>query len=193
MIKDRLLIALTALLFLTGIGTISYVLLRGYFIQEDFKKIGQLSCVTQELNTQMKDTHMNGIINKNEPIRVLIGFYDCNPIKRRDLVYFRISPPIEPVVRMVYGIPGDRFKVIESENENQWNILINDQMITVDGGSYYIQSRHTPPLETYEKSRNGVLGKDEYIILSNVPPGLSDSSNLGLIKNKAFEGKVFKP
>jgi hypothetical protein len=189
--RDKLLGVLTLLLFLTGVSTISWVLLKGYFKTQEFKEVGQLSCVTEEVKTVMKDSHLNGLINKNDPIKVLKDFYNCNSVKRKDLVYFRISPPIEPAVRVVYGLPGDKFRVEETDIKNQWHLFINDQRIEVGGSPYYIQSRHTPPLKTYQASRKGVLGENEYIILSNVPPGLSDSSNLGLIKSSSFEGKVF--
>lgn len=188
--RDKLLMGLTILLFMTGIGTIGYVLLKGYVIQEQFESLGELSCVEQELKSKMKDSHLAGIIDKDEPIRILLGFYDCNPIQRGDLVFFRISPPIEPVVKVVYGIPGDKFEVKETEVKNQWHILINGKTVEVEDGPYFIQSRHTPPLKTYERAKKGTLGKDDYIILSNVPPGLSDSSNLGLVRRVAFEGKV---
>ena len=189
--RDKLLGAITVLLFLTGISTISWVLFKGYFKKKEFQEVGQLSCVTEEVNTVMKDSHLNGLVNKNDPIKVLKDFYKCNTVKRNDLVYFRISPPIEPVVRVVYGLPGDNFKVEETDIKNQWHLFINEKRVEIDGSPYFIQSRHTPPLRTYQVSRKGVLGANEYIILSNVPPGLSDSSNLGLIKSNSFEGKVY--
>lgn len=189
--KDKLLVALTLFLFVTGLGTISWVLTQGYFKKQELMEVGQLSCVTEERVTVMKDSHMNGLINKNDQFKVLLGFYSCNDVQRHDLVYFRISPPIEPVVRKVYGTPGDQFRIEETEIKNQWHLFINDRQVEVEGAPYFIQSRHTPPLRTYEISRKGLLGDNEYIILSNVPPGMSDSSNLGLIKSTSFEGKVF--
>ncbi len=191
--KDKLLTVFTVILFLTGVGTISWVLYSSYFIKEKINSMGQVSCVTDQKVITMQDTDLSGLVEKGHVLKVLIGYYNCNDVAEGDLVYFRISPPIEPVVKIVYGLPGDTFEVMETDIETEWHIKINGSLIMAGNKPYFIRSRHTPPLKTYQISRNGILGKNEYIILSNVPPGLSDSSNLGIIKRKAFEGRVFIP
>ena len=191
--KDKLLTAITAIMFLTGVGSIGWVLVSAYFFQEEIEDIGELSCVQEQKTFQMEDTYLAGLIDKGETLKALIGFYNCNPVQHGDLVYFRISPPINPVVRIVHGLPGDRFELIKGSEEEHWNIKINGHLIMSGETPYFIKSRHTPPLKTYEMARNGKLGKGEYIILSNVPPGLSDSSNLGIIKKSSFEGRVLIP
>lgn len=191
--KDKLLTAFTALLFLTGVGTIGWVLYSSYFMKEKIDTMGQVSCVTDQKMITMQDADLSGLVEKGDVLKVLIGYYNCNDIGEGDLVYFRISPPIEPVVKIVYGLPGDTFEVMETDIEAEWHIKINGSLVMAGDRPYFIKSRHTPPLKTYQISRDGVLGKDEYIILSNVPPGLSDSSNLGIVKRKAFEGRVFIP
>lgn len=191
--KDKLLTVFTALLFLTGVGTIGWVLYSSYFMKEKIDTMGQVSCVTDQKMITMQDADLSGLVEKGDVLKVLIGYYNCNDINDGDLVYFRISPPIEPVVKIVYGLPGDTFEVMETDIEAEWHIKINGSLVMAGDRPYFIKSRHTPPLKTYQISRNGVLGKDEYIILSNVPPGLSDSSNLGIVKRKAFEGRVFIP
>lgn len=191
--KDKLLTAFTAILFLTGVGTIGWVLYSSYFMNKKINTMGQVGCVTDQKMITMQDADLSGLVEKGDVLKVLIGYYNCNDIKDGDLVYFRISPPIEPVVKIVYGLPGDTFEVVETDIEAEWHIKINGSLVMAGSSPYFIKSRHTPPLKTYQISRNGILGKDEYIILSNVPPGLSDSSNLGIVKRKAFEGRVFIP
>lgn len=191
--KDKLLTIFTAILFLTGLGTISWVLYSSYFLKEKINTMGQIGCVTSQKMITMSDADLSGLVERGEVLKVLIGYYNCNEIHLGDMVYFRISPPIEPVVKIVYGRPGDHFEVIETDIEAEWNISINDSLVMAGDKPYFIRSRHTPPLKTYQISRNGILGPDEYIILSNVPPGISDSSNLGIVKKKAFEGRVFIP
>lgn len=191
--KDKLLTFFTLALFLVGAGTIGWVLYSSYFFKEKLDTRGQLSCVTEQKMSVMADGDLAGIIDKGSPIKVYMGYYNCNPVQKGDLVFFRISPPIDPVVKVVYGLPGDQFEVFETDIQEQWHIKINGNLITSGTAPYFIQSKHTPPLKTYEISRGGKLGDDEYIILSNIPPGMSDSSNLGLVKKQAFEGRVFIP
>ena len=95
------------------------------------------------------------------------------------------------MARWVRGLPGDKYTLTENtEKKGRWDILINGEKVKGAGGDYFIESNTVPPLKTYELSRGGVLRPDEYILLSNTPPGLSDSSNLGLVSKKALLGKV---
>ncbi|MCB0408095.1 MAG: hypothetical protein KDD34_07825 [Bdellovibrionales bacterium] len=191
--KDKLLTVFTILLLITGLGTISWVLYKSYFFRESLPQLGELRCVEEQKMITMPDDYLAGLIHKGEPLKVYVGYYNCNQVQRGDLVYFRISPPIDPVVKIVYGLPGDKFEVVETDIEDQWNIKLNDSLVMSGDKPYFIQSRHTPPLKTYQISRSGILGPGEYIILSNVPPGMSDSSNLGIVRKRAFEGRVFIP
>lgn len=191
--KDKLLTGITAVLFIAGVGSISWVLFSTYYFQEEIDEMGELSCVQEQKMFQMGDAYLAGLIEKGDTLKSFIGYYNCNPVQMGDLVYFRISPPIAPVVRIVYGLPGDQFELIRGSSADQWNIKINGDLIMSGEQPYFINSRHTPPLRTYQLARNGKLKNGEYIILSNIPPGISDSSNLGLIKKSALEGRVFIP
>lgn len=139
----------------------------------------------------MNDELMSGILEKGQSYEVLQNYYSCNPIKKDDLVWYRISPPIEPVVKIVKAVPGDSFKLTRSEEDKEkWFIDVNGSPVKTMGEKYFFISKIVPPLKTYEISRKGKLREKEFILLSNVPPGLSDSSNLGLIQRAKLEGRV---
>ena len=189
--KDAILNTLATSLFIVGIVCIAYVLLSRVVRQRELMKVGNLDCVQKQLTKGIEDEHMAEIIQPGRTVRIFENFYKCNNVKRGDMVYFRFSQQIEPVVRVIRAIPGDKYSLSEAtDSKGMWQITINGKAIESKGQPYLIKSNSVPPLKTYELSRGGVLAEDEYILLSSNPPGLSDSSNLGLAKRSDFIGKV---
>jgi hypothetical protein len=193
--KDKLLNTITIGLFVLGILCVAYVVISNLMKNRETSRIGNLDCVKETKVVTVQDEHMAGYFEKNASAQVLENFYNCNAVTRGDFAWYRFSPQIDPVIRVVRGVPGDKYTLTEyteKEKKGQWTISINGETVKAGNQDYYIQSNTVPPLKTYELSRGGVLGADEYILLSNVPPGLSDSSNLGLIDKKSLVGKAIK-
>lgn len=188
--NDKILTGFTVVLFAAGLGTIAWVLINSMLLQQELSEEGELSCVHQRVERTMQDEFMAGALNQGDGFEVLMGYYKCNPVQRKDLVYFRISAPLEPVVRRVHGLPGDQFEVVAAEVPGTYRLRINGEGVQVAGSEYVFTSGQTPPLKTYEIARKGVLGPQEYIVLSDVQPGAADSATLGIVKLSAFEGKA---
>ena len=193
MLNDKLLTAMTAALFSVGLGLFGYVFYKNFSSGRSSAQLETTGCVSGTLSKIMEDEYMEGMLDKGDSYQVLKDYYNCNGVKRGELVWFRISAPIPPVVRIVAGLPGDRFEVVkDTKNEKRWLIKVNGEWIKTKNGDFFIETDHTPPLKTYEISRKGVLRDGEYILFSNKAPSLSDSSNLGLIRKRSIEGKVVK-
>lgn len=189
--KDRWLNTITIGLFAIGVICVVYVLTSSYSRKRSQETTGNLDCVKETSILTANDEFMSGVVKKGENIKVLENFYNCNEVSRGDLAWYRFSNQIAPVVRTVRGLPGDKYTLTQTpDKKDAWKISINGEDITAPDGLYYIYSNSVPPLKTYEISRGGILLADEYILLSNVSPGLSDSSNLGLIRKKDLAGKV---
>lgn len=190
--KDGLLVSLTVVLLVVGVGMIGSVLFNNFNLRKSQKQGTSADCTTSKVREVMNDEFMPGILEKGETFKVIKNYYNCHPIQRGDLVWFRVSAPVAPVVKTVYGVPGDRFQVIrDTVNHRRWLIRINDEWVTgYDGKPFFIESDVAPPLKSYESTHGGYLKAGEYIIFSNVAPGLADSSNLGLVRRRSFEGKV---
>lgn len=188
--SDRILASLTVVLAVLGLATLGWVMYKNFFVSTR-TEIGETSCVKESLPGRMTDGQMPGLLNVGREFKVLLNFYACNPIKRGDLVYFRFSESIEPAIRSVVGLPDDLFEVVQDTAEpRRYFVKINGQFVTVNELQYYFLSDVTPPLKTYELSRRGRLGAKEYIILTNVPNGITDSSNFGLVRANEFTGRV---
>ncbi len=190
-LKDHILGIITAVLFAIGLAAVAWVLMRNWSSSRNFEKMGNVECVRKHHNRTFSDPDMEGAMAMDKTYRVFENYYQCNPISRDDVVLFRYSAHQPPVPRIVRGLPGDTFAMEETE-EHKWTIAINGQKVQgPDAHPYIIFSETTPPLKTYQDSRKGVLGPDEYILLSNQPPGHADSGNLGVIKKGQIAARIF--
>jgi hypothetical protein len=189
--KDRFLNSIVIALFVIGIACILYVVIKSWKISHDQNNEGNMACVKETSIYEVKDEHLKGLFNEGDKLKIYPNFYQCNQVQRGDYVHFSIAEGLPPVVRIVHGLPGDRYDIAEDKStKGRWSIAINGEAVQANGAAYFLQSNTIPPLRTYQLSRNGVLADNEYIILSATPPGLSDSSNLGLIQRERFVGKA---
>lgn len=190
--RDTLLNTLLILLLALGLGCIGYVLYRNFTRTQGAKTLGALTCVKETYTFEKVDEQMKGLLKRGQRVTIYTHYYECNKVERGQYVFFNIAEGLEPVVRVIRGIPGDQFAISEiAGHSGDWSIEINGKpVLTDDGSPYFIRSKTVPPLRTYQLSRSDKLGKDEHIILSKNPPGLSDSSNLGLVSKNSFIGRA---
>lgn len=182
------------LLVLFGLGltlfsTYNYFFKKRLTIQEV-----KTTCITSTESKTMTDAYLKGLLERGESYQAEVGYYDCNPVNRDDIVLQKISSAIEPVVRIVRGVPGDSFELKQDEKDkNHWFVKINDKHISdFFNKNYFVKASREPVLKTQELAKNGVLGKDDYIVLSNFPPGMADSGSLGVISKKYLKAKIIK-
>ncbi len=188
--KDRILTVFTIVLFTCGLGTVMWVLAKSYLKNRELTTVGETTCVNHQVEIPLNDPLMAGILTQDQYLEVLFGYYKCNPVQRQELVYYRMSPPLDPVIRRVHGIPGDRFEVLDAGTARTYNLKINGELVKTQNQIFFFTSDDLPPLKTFEIARQGVLGLNEFIVFAEVPPGGSDSTALGIVKLTAFEGKV---
>lgn len=150
-------------------------------------------CPGEVKTEKMNDNLMNGVIAEGENYKLITNYYWCNPVKNGDLVLLRFSQAFEPVVRRVYAIPGDEFKVYFNKSQGSWNVDVNDEVVTIRKAPYFFgagDSKLPPPLKLLEVSRQGTLLDREIIIFSETPPGIRDSGTLGVVNLNDVVGKV---
>ena len=188
--KDKILTLFTIALFAGGLGTIVWVLYNSFLLKKQLNEVGEVGCVHQRLQKTMENEFMADVLPKGHSFEVLLGYYKCNPVQRGDLVYFRHSTPREPVVRKIYGLPGDHFAVNDTETANVYSLTINEKPIEISQGPLQFKSMQVPPLKTFEIARQGVLGTNEFIVLGEATSSPYDSVSLGVVKLTNFEGKA---
>jgi hypothetical protein len=140
------------------------------------------------------DVYMRGLLEQGQKFKVIMNYYDCNPPKKGDLVLFSFSDQMQPVVKVIRAVQGDKYKLTVDKKYHAWDIWINgEQLFSLTNPSqpYFMgtsDSKH--PLHLYEGPRKGVLQQNEVILLSSFPPGDKDSGIFGLFNLVDVLGKV---
>jgi hypothetical protein len=190
MIKpDRIINSIVAFLLLAGAVLVFIVAYRYCSMRSRMAETGNTECAKQKVITGFEDALMQGVYPKGSNLQVYENYYQCNAVKRGDIALFKFSEQIDPVIRIVHGIPGDKFAVKKTD-DGKWQIEVNGTLLTGKGGAYYFESNFPPPLKTYEEAGHNVLQANEYLVFSDSGPGLTDSSNLGFVKLQNLVGRV---
>jgi hypothetical protein len=143
----------------------------------------------------MADDHLRGVLERGEKFKLIENFYDCNPVKRGDLIYYQYSDQLDPVVKIVTGIPGDNFILKPDLQRRAWNIYINGKPIKSviqREGNYFFGGQTSPTLSLFSKTHQNTIWPDELIALSTYSPGDNDSGIFGMVKLVEVVGKVVK-
>jgi signal peptidase I len=119
------------------------------------------------------------LIKDGETIEVLFGYYSCRQIQRNDIVLYSYSGNKNPIIKIIKGIPGDKFSL--KKTNNGWYILINGKILkNSQNQPYILDERGYRVLSLYEKDYKGIIPEDAYLILGNLPQGSLDSSHFFL-------------
>ncbi len=149
-------------------------------------------CPGQTVQMSMTDVYLRGILERGEKFSALINWYRCNSIERGDLVLYRFAHDRDPVVRKIYGVPGDKIVVDFHKGLKAWTLKINDEEVQATDGPYFFGGEVPPPLANYAKDHDGTLQPGDVILLSSFPPGSEDSSIFGAIALVDIIAKVEK-
>ncbi len=137
----------------------------------------------------VRGNSLEPLIKDGETIEVLFGYYDCHPIQRNDIVLYSYSGNKNPIIKIIKGIPGDKFSL--KKTNNGWYILINGEILkNSENQPYIFDDQGYRLLSLYEKDYKGIIPEDAYLLLGNLPQGSLDSSHFGLVGKKNILGKV---
>jgi signal peptidase I len=149
-------------------------------------------CVSEEQPVTVRGNSLSGIVEAGDTLKILVGYYQCHPVERGEIVAYKYAGNDVPIIKIVKGIEGDKFKLKKSK-AGCWNILINAKILKNSSGRpYCLDERGWRMLSLYEQDYKGVIPKNAYLILGNLVEGSLDSSRFGLVDKSDFLGKVVK-
>jgi len=136
---------------------------------------------------------LSGILENGDTVRIHVGYYQCHPVEREDIVAYNYAGKEAPLIKIVKAIEGDKFQLKKSTAGCGWNILINDKILKNSQGKDYCFGEHGyRMLSLYEKDYKGVIPKDTLLILGNWANGSLDSTRFGLVDKGDLLGKIIK-
>lgn len=149
-----------------------------------------LTCVSEQADEIVRGQSLSGVIEEGQTVKLLKDFYNCNQVRRGDVIAYNLSGRTEPIIKIVKGLPGDEFK-LEQNQRGGYNIIINNQILTVSTGApYELAAGRQKMLELYIHDYNGVIPPDAYLIFGNLPSGSLDSTRFGLVGKEGIIGKA---
>ena len=169
-----------------------------------FNKEPQISSRDQTVNTMdlksqdcsikieemtVRGSSLDPLIKPEQTIKALFGYYNCHEIERGDVVLFDYAGNKNPLIKVVKGIPGDKFEL--RETEGGWNIIVNNKYVkNFEGKPYLISGNRYKMLALYERDYKGMIPENAYLLLSNQISGSVDSTRFGLVDKSGIIAKV---
>lgn len=151
--------------------------------------VGEGECPTTTVSKTVRGSSLSGFIENGQTIKVREGYYACNEVKRDDIVIYRYAGTSQ-IIKVVKGIPGDTFE-LRAIRPGRYNILIGGVVAQNSKNEpYLIGPDEHKMLSLYVRDYKGVIPKDAYLILGNLPGGSTDSTEFGLVGRKDLIGKV---
>ncbi|MBI4276505.1 signal peptidase I [Candidatus Uhrbacteria bacterium] len=181
------------LIFIAASGAIALV---AFFYVRGDKKVIQsshdTSCITGTEEKIVDGDSMHGVIESGAKVQMLRGYYKCNAVQRGDVVVFQYAEKVEPIIKIVKAIPGDRFSL--QQEGAAWRVLVNDVVLTNSRREpHVVNDASAKLLSLYVHDYRGVVPKDTYLIFGNLVEGSFDSTRLGLVGKEGILGKVVMP
>ena len=149
------------------------------------------SCVRRELRYEVSGGSLEPILSQGQHVNVRERYYDCNPVRRGDLVTLFYAGKLAPLVKIAKGIPGDAFALIKEKDGGNWNMEINGRTLKNSlGEPYLVDIRGKNILSLYERDYGGKIPENTYLLLGNLASaeGSLDSRNFGLVNKSDFIG-----
>jgi len=127
------------------------------------------------------------LIENGETVEGYVG--DCGDPARGGLILFTHLGAKIPLLKIVVGVPGDRFGV--RPDGDRWNIMINSAAATNgEGVPYRLNKARADRIGLYAKGAGGVIPPNSWLAMGDDPAGSDDSSRFGLITRDALRGKA---
>jgi len=148
------------------------------------------ACAIDERPLKVSGNSMTGLIENGAELKLLVGYYQCQPVERDDIVVYDYAKDQTPIIKMVKGIAGDKFR-LEKATTGCYQIFINNQILkNYNDQAYCLNENGYRMLVLYEKDYGGVIPPNAYLILGNQVGGTLDSSRFGLVGKDDILGKV---
>ena len=146
-------------------------------------------CVSKIEEKIVSGTSLTGVLESGTTIKILYNYYQCHEAQKGDIVLFQPDPELNPVVKIIKGLPGDSLSL--SGDGKNWNILVNGEILkTSTGDAYQVNDQAFQMLSLYIRDYQGKIPPKAHLLLGNAISGSLDSTKFGLIDISDIIGKV---
>ncbi len=132
------------------------------------------SCITESVNLLVRGNSMLPVLVPDDKIVLLQDYYDCNRVKRGDIIAYDYRGSDVPIVKRILVLGGDEVYFDQDE------LIVNgEKLVNHFGDAYIFDERQKKMIGLYIKT--GKLTKKGYLIFGeNVNDG-TDSRSFGAV------------
>lgn len=146
-------------------------------------------CAVKTEDYEVRGTSLQATLPQESEVELKRGWYACNDPVRNEIAAYTAPGYADPVIKVVRGVPGDRFGLIRDGAVA--NISINGSVLTnAVGAPYVISENRYNFLKLSVEQYNGVIPPNYYFLLGDVPSGSVDSILFGLIPRDQLIGRI---
>jgi signal peptidase I len=142
------------------------------------------------IKEEMVNGHsLSGLVEDGETVYLHYGYFECKEMERGDIVAYSYAGRDNPIIKVIKGIPGDKFEL--KEEGGRWKILVNGEPAKNSRGEEYaLNGRAYNMLSLYEKDYGGEIPPNAYLLFGNLASGTLDSTHFGLVSRDDILGAI---
>lgn len=176
--------------------TLAILGITGYFLYENNRifnrKINPEADVISSQIVVVKGHSLAPFILEGEKLATLWQPEFLETISRNDIVILSIESHASPLVKIVFGLPGDTWDVIQKPN-GHFSVLINNEILKNPVGvEYSFSPEKVKILQMQIKITKKIIPEGTYLVFGANPSGTTDSSVFGLIETEQILGKAYR-
>ena len=191
--KKRIIIFTVAVLSFFAVVFLTLFLLRdsgSIETKEEKDPLAEEDSITRK-EKKVRGNSLSGLLENGETVSALLGYYNYQETQRGDLILYSYAGNDVPLIKIVKGISGDKFKLKEVDAGRTWHILINGEITkNSQDNPYLLDVRGHRILSLFEEGYEGIIPANAYLILGNLVSGAIDSTHFGLVHRDDILGKV---
>ena len=140
---------------------------------------------------RVKGRSMEPYIPDGALVSVVLDPSHALELSARDTVLYRLSPDRNPLIKMIYGVPGDKLSFQEAVPGAHY-LLINGSMVENTRDQPFVLRENGKTLLGSCLKEDGTIKDDLYLILSDKADGSEDSRTFGLANRRDILGRVME-
>jgi hypothetical protein len=135
---------------------------------------------------------VKAIESEGKKYRITENWYACKAQEAGDLVYYRYSFSLPPVVRKVVAVPGDIISLKKDEANKAYNLIVNHKVVEDSDGKphHFGIITKEPVLSLYIKGGEDKLKPQQSVVFADQSPSVLDSGMFGVVNSDDFLGKA---
>ena len=146
-------------------------------------------CLTNAEPRIVRGASLAPLFRPGDEVILLMDPEQCLPIARGEIVAYQNPSRLDPFLKIVKAIPGDRFGL--RKEADGWRLIVNGEVVTnTEGLPYLFGAWRAQRLSAEAEKDAGVIPPESYLLLGNLVGGSIARSRFGLGARARIIGRL---